>query len=61
MSSNLTPGTTEPKAKQPVLVGSLVVPIVIDFTAMLGEGAFLAQRAVLDILLVTFYKVRSTI
>jgi hypothetical protein len=53
----MAPGSAEPKVKQPVLVGSLVVPVVMDFMAMIGEGAFLTQRAVLDILLVVFYKV----
>lgn len=39
------------------LIGSIIVPAVIDFTSVLGDWDHLARKTVLDILLVVFYKV----
>jgi hypothetical protein len=46
--------------KRMALVGSLVVPAVIDFGGVLAGRSVLAQRCLLDILLVIFYKVSQT-
>lgn len=43
--------------KKMVLVGSLVLPAVIDFGSVLADQSVLAQRCLLDILLIVFYKV----
>jgi hypothetical protein len=42
--------------KKSVLVGSLFVPVVIDFANELRKHDYLTQKCVLDILMITFYK-----
>lgn len=49
--------TFESKMKKTVLVGSLFVPVVIDFAQELTKYAVVVQRILLDILMVTFFKV----
>lgn len=43
--------------KKVALVGSLFVPAVIEFAGVLADKPVLAQRYILDILLIVFYKV----
>jgi hypothetical protein len=43
--------------KNMAMVGSLFVPAVIEFGSILADKQLLSQRCMLDILLVTFYKV----
>lgn len=49
--------TFESKVKKTVLVGSLFVPVVIDFAQELKKYDAAVQRILLDILMVTFFKV----
>lgn len=49
--------TFESKVKKTVLVGSLFVPVVIDFAQELKKHDVAVQRILLDILMVTFFKV----
>lgn len=49
--------TFESKVKKTVLVGSLFVPVVIDFAQELKKYDVAVQRILLDILMVTFFKV----
>ncbi|KIR32183.1 hypothetical protein I352_05415 [Cryptococcus deuterogattii MMRL2647] len=46
----------ESKVKKTVLVGSLLVPVVIDFAQELTKYDVVVQRSLLDILMVTFFK-----
>lgn len=48
--------TTGNHGKKFVLVGSLFVPVVIDFANELRKHDYLAQKCLLDILMITFYK-----
>lgn len=48
--------TFESKVKKTVLVGSLFVPVVIDFAQELKKYDAAVQRILLDILMVTFFK-----
>ncbi|WWD18729.1 hypothetical protein CI109_103183 [Kwoniella shandongensis] len=48
--------TLESKTKKTALVGSLFVPVIIDFGNELGKYDYLTQRLILDILMVTFFK-----
>ncbi|OXG10991.1 hypothetical protein C366_06495 [Cryptococcus neoformans Tu401-1] len=48
--------TFESKVKKTVLVGSLFVPVVIDFAQELKKYDVAVQRILLDILMVTFFK-----
>lgn len=51
------PGDTR-ATKKTTLIGALFVPVVIDLGSELYRLDFLAQRCLLDILMVTFFKVR---
>lgn len=52
------PHVTSSKDKRTSLIGSLFVPIIIEFGNELEKQNLLAQRSILDILMVTFFKVR---
>jgi hypothetical protein len=53
------PHVTSSKDKRTSLIGSLFVPIIIEFGNELEKQNLLAQRSILDILMVTFFKVRD--
>ncbi|GFZ50618.1 hypothetical protein JCM24511_08376 [Saitozyma sp. JCM 24511] len=50
------PHVTSSKDKRTSLIGSLFVPIIIEFGNELEKQNLLAQRSILDILMVTFFK-----
>lgn len=45
-----------PQSKKTALVGSIFVPVIIDFARELDRHDFLTQRCLLDIFMVTFFK-----
>ncbi|KAK8858838.1 hypothetical protein IAR55_003068 [Kwoniella newhampshirensis] len=52
----ITGQTFGSKVKKTVLIGSLFVPVVVEFGNELEKHDFLTQRVILDILMITFFK-----
>jgi hypothetical protein len=57
-SSGTEASMSEKQPKKQSLIGSLVVPVVMELIALLKDDDVRHKRSILDLLLVLYYKVR---